>query len=89
VYSYSNAVYENLRFDAVNSDSIHHVRVIPVSQFYIYTRSFYMTLSFFLGLEMGEGEVAVANESAFQNSYWKADEAGKLIMQRGARGIYR
>jgi hypothetical protein len=48
-----------------------------------------MTLSFFLGLEMVEGEVAVVNGPAFQNSYWKADEAGKLIMQRGARGIYR
>ena len=30
MYSYSNAVYENLRFDVVNSDAIHHVRVIAV-----------------------------------------------------------
>jgi hypothetical protein len=51
VYSYSNAVYESLRFGTVKSDS--------------------------------------ENAFAFKNNYWKADEDEIMILQRGARGIYR
>jgi hypothetical protein len=48
-----------------------------------------MTLSFFLGLELEDGELVVPNASAFQNNHWKAEEDDKMILQRGARGIYR
>ena len=51
-----------------------------------------MTLSFFLDLELLEGDMddmVVTEASAFQNSYWKADEDGKMVLQRGARRIYR
>ena len=56
-----------------------------------------MTLSFFLDLDDGEVDDAMDEEEeeeayeAFpvQNSYWKANEAGTMIRQRGAWGIYR
>ena len=48
-----------------------------------------MTLSFFLGLELEDGEIMVENAFAFKNNYWKADEDEIMILQRGARGIYR
>jgi hypothetical protein len=57
-----------------------------------------MTLSFFLDLEFEDGEFEEERDedmeesteaSAFQNSYWKADEAGKMVRQKGAWGIYR
>ena len=52
VYSYSNAVYESLRFGTVKSDSIHHffgnVRLIAVlSVFQLYDLvNFFITLNF-------------------------------------------
>jgi hypothetical protein len=55
-----------------------------------------MTLSFFLDLDDGEVDDAMdeKEEEAYeafpvQNSYWKANEAGTMIRQRGAWGIYR
>ena len=54
-----------------------------------------MTLSFFLDLELDDGELEEGMEEedyeAFplQNNYWKANEAGKMIRQRGAWGINR
>ena len=50
-----------------------------------------MTLSFFLDLEMVEDESFEEDdmEEGFQNSYWISDNAGKMVRQRVACGIYR
>jgi hypothetical protein len=54
-----------------------------------------MTLSFFLDLELDDAmDEEEEEEEAYeaypvQNSYWKANEAGTMIRQRGAWGIYR
>jgi hypothetical protein len=39
--------------------------------------------------ERDEDMEEATEASAFQNSYWKADEAGKMVRQKGAWGIYR
>jgi hypothetical protein len=54
-----------------------------------------MTLSFFLDLEMVEDESFEEDdmeedmEEGFQNAYWISDNAGKMVRQRVACGIYR
>ena len=54
-----------------------------------------MTLSFFLDLEMVEDKITEEEdmeeemEEEFQNSYWIANNAGKMVRQRVACGIYR
>ena len=50
-----------------------------------------MTLSFFLDLEMVEDKIIEEEEmeEEFQNSYWIANNAGKMVRQRVACGIYR
>ena len=57
---------------------------------HIYSFILHDIILFFLDLELDDGEMEEAYEAfPLENSHWKANEAGKMIRQRGAWGIYR